>query len=692
MSTIYANGQAVDIEPGALKHILRAALPEGNVIAVDTETSGLFVDGDYTDGPPARVSAVSIAWFDLETQQIEILALPFDQGRIGGKPGRWSDQLDDYETLPHTEDCQTYNDGHTLDGAPINRCICAPWNLSQEDWLALMVWLHQGKRLVMHHMKFDCHIIKAGHRVYELGYDCEPSVVWDTMLAQGVIKPLEASSLKPTAERLWGISTRDEEAKVKAALRHNGVGLTWRYDLLSWDVLGPYAAKDAELTLMLFKHQQDLIESGAVDEIEQGIIEGWTDTPVGRIKTGEHPLAHLLFKMEQRGVGFDAPGMRAEAQKMAIEIVNLQRALPFSPPNVNAAKRYFFNELGQMPIKVTPKGAPSLDAEVAARLAADNVPGAVEWVHLANLNSALSKWYKAWPYKVGSDGRLRTNFRQGRIESDRPGQTSGGAISGRLSAERIQMQGVPKEYRIPEGIKPVKKFFVAKQGYQLWEMDLSNAEIRVAAWLSQCKALADRCNSGANIHDENTMAIFDIDKDHPNWEEYRGLAKIGVFSDLYGAGVRQMKAQFEAGLRRSFPERAVRDFKARLAEAYPELKRTARGCQRKADRSMGGCGYVRLVNGRRRWFGWAEKTHKAMNACIQGGVAETMKVFMLMIEHMVPGALLNQVHDSVWLELPEDTADKLIQEITRAGEQLFTQTFSTEAVPVKFTLDAKRIA
>lgn len=37
-------------------------LPRGVAVAVDTETSGLFVDGDYDKAPPARPSVVSLAW------------------------------------------------------------------------------------------------------------------------------------------------------------------------------------------------------------------------------------------------------------------------------------------------------------------------------------------------------------------------------------------------------------------------------------------------------------------------------------------------------------------------------------------------------------------------------------------------------------------------------------------------------
>lgn len=721
MSTVYINYQPITIARGKLDLWLNGLnLPPNVVVALDTETSGLFVDGDWGTNPsdcspPARVSVVSLAWRDPVDGRLNTVALPFDQGKIGGKPGTWSPELDGFETLPHTNDCD--NQGKSFSASP-NGCICAPWNLAIADYLSLTGWLRKRERLVMHHKKFDCHICSQGPREVLsmdlppvmrewLSIDLMPMTVWDTMLAQGIIDPTEPSSLKPTAKRLWGEEEGNEKAVVDAALRKLGKGLTKRYDLLAWDIIGPYAAKDAELTLRLAEYPWDLIETGALDSTDQRIIRQ------------EFELSALLYRMEQRGVGFDADAMRAEADKMRGEVSTLEATLPFKPATITAAKKYFFDTLGLPAVKEgnvctectynrekntyrkntkrTPcegmhKWAPSLDAEVVTRLANDKVPGAQEWLDLANINSALSKWYVAWPYKCGKDGRLRTNFRQGRIESDRKGMTSGGAISGRLSAERIQLQGVPQEWRIPKGIKPVKKMFRARPGFVLVEFDLSNAEVRVAAWVSKCKALADRINSGENIHDSNTRAIFGIDEDHPQWNQMRTSAKRGIFGRMYGAGIQTLKAQIDNDLREDIPEWKIREFMAALDAAYPELKATARRAQKKADKTMGGCGFVRLVNGRRRVFGWAERTHKAFNAIIQGGVAETMKEWMLLLEREMPGALVNQVHDSVWLELPEDRWENMACEVQMLGRKLFESRFSTDDIPIMFTVDAKRIA
>lgn len=697
------NGRDLTVEHGKLKDFL-PDIPLDWPIALDCESSGLYVDGEWsnTQGkcqPPARVSVVSLAW-QKRDGGITSVAIPFDQGWLPGKPGLWDYTTNSFKRLepmcsqcskPKNNRCHTTNKSkHEYTPASTEDI-----NMSVDDAQQLFEWL-AGRKLVFHNAKYDTHIMRAGLRTHpEIRIDLEESIHWDTLLWQGLTEPTSSNALKEVAKYLWGYEEEEESLALKEALKKNGTGLTKRYDLVDWSVIGPYAAKDSELTIRLYHKQMNEIESGNVDPNDLSIIRTELD------------LCKLLFKMECRGIEFDAEGMAREAQDMARMVSSLESSLPFSPPTITEAKKYFYETLGKLPYKVTANGAPSLDKECVGRLVADDVPGAELWQRIANIESAINKWYRRWPHLIGPDGRLRTNFRQMRMESDRSDKKSGGAISGRLSAERVQAQGVPHEYRIPKGIRSVKSFFKARVGTQLWEIDASNCEIRVAAWASRCKALAARINTGANVHDENTKAIFGVEQDHPNWDEFRLLAKIGVFSDLYGSGVRTMQAQFEAGLKRAFPEGKVREFKNSLAAAYPELKTTAKACQRKADKMQGGCGYVRLVNGRRRVFGWGERTHKAFNSVIQGGVAETMKLWMLEVESLFPGALLSQVHDSIWVEVPAedyeshlnaknevvyDTFPSTIDAMKKLGVEIFESKFSLPSNPIMFSFDAKRIA
>jgi DNA polymerase I-like protein with 3'-5' exonuclease and polymerase domains len=144
----------------------------------------------------------------------------------------------------------------------------------------------------MHHAKFDCHILAAGHRLDSgTGLDLTKSVIRDTQHANGLIWPLESSSLKPTAKRLWGEEEGDWQIAIEQERKRQGKGLTWRYDLLTWPVLGAYAGRDANQTLRLFEYQKDAAEEGAVmrhfEEVRQLELD----------------MMRVLFAMERRGVG-----------------------------------------------------------------------------------------------------------------------------------------------------------------------------------------------------------------------------------------------------------------------------------------------------------------------------------------------------------------------------------------------------
>lgn len=745
MSVIYHNYEPIELPAGSLCEFLSKFEPIDNITSLDFEASGKHPDGMWaTDAakcePKARVSAASLAFRVWTTDTCQpcygnavgvpvggehhdhcqgddgrveyrrkiTLALPFDQGKIGGKPGRYI-KGKGFETLPHTEQCDRRNTISDENSSSFE-CVCALWNLNVDDWRALIEWL-RDKRIDFFNFKYDAWIMLKGLRLHKnTGYDLSPNLNKDVMLWEAISEPVEVNSLDAVSRRVLG---RGKDDNMAAGLKANGVGLGKRYDLVDWDIAGPYAALDADLTLDMGDYERGRVEEGSYRTNDLTIIER------------EHRKAKLLFKMEQRGVAGDWDAMRVEAAKMHTEIDKLEADLPFQPPNNNTAAKYFFGPksgggLGLIPIKMTSGGEsgqpkPSADAEVIARLASDGNEVAKAWAHIANMKSACAKWYDAWPNRAGDDGRIRTNFRQVKMTSDRKDQRSGGAISGRLSADRVQLQGVPQDWRIPDGIKGVKKLIRAKPGHQLWEIDASNAEVRVAAAVAKCKKLADLINTGANIHDLNTVTIFgqqlkasfpggwtlqdddvhvviEVLATHPDWTQYRVSAKRGIFGRMYTAGIVTLKTQIDADLKRDIPRKQIQAFMDALDVAYPELKWCSRQLEKEANVATGGRGWVELVSGRRRVFGWGEKTYKAFNAVIQGGVSEMMSELMIVVEQLWPGVLLSQVHDSLWVEVPDDMSTTIVVGIQSLGKRLFEEAFSTEEIPVMFEFDAKRLA
>ena len=601
---------------------------EGLTVAVDTETSGLFTD----DG--ATLAVISVAWRTSGNpglyNGITGFAFPFDQGRAHEKIGTTQsifDQIDD----PNLDDVQFYQ---------------------------LLEWLAK-QRLVFHNAKFDLHHLSNGTRHWQ-GRDLEPATIWDTMLAQPLLDPLQSVALKATCSRLFGENVAKEAAEVQKALKRQGTGLTKRFDLLDWDVIKPYATQDAVLTLLLFETQQRRLETD--------------DAPLAHLIEREIDLMRVLYKMEKRGIGFDADSTRRNAEILKTKKAEIEATLPFKP-TLPAAKGYFYGlkedgGLGILPSRLGVSGSPTLDSEQVAKMAKQDVPFAKEFALWGEIKSALEKWYDNWPNLVGKDGRLRTSFRQTKV------------VSGRLSVERVQLQAIPHDYQLQTlGVSGVRSFFKPREGYEIWEMDLSQAEIRVATAIAGCTAMRERLERGEDAHDATTKLVFKLEKSDPRWDQYRSIGKRLTFGMLYGAGVRTTREQIQTHAGVDASESEVRQWVSEYRATFPEFVQAARY----ADQAVQSRGWVKLTTGRLRHWGFEEQSHKAFNAVIQGGVAETMKIAMIEVEKQIPGVLLLQIHDSMVLEVPADEATEIV---TRA-KQILTDTFGKQ-FGIEFRADDKQ--
>src|SRR5688572_26241341 len=140
-------------------------LPSGTFVSFDTETSGLYVDGNWASQvskcqPPARVATVSMAarlnedWGLYAAGDLWADAFPFDQGTYRGKPGRWNYETNSFDILDYP--ClhcgqQPNGSSHTRKSKP---CEYLPNdrdehnNLTVDDWLTLCQWL-DDKSLVL---------------------------------------------------------------------------------------------------------------------------------------------------------------------------------------------------------------------------------------------------------------------------------------------------------------------------------------------------------------------------------------------------------------------------------------------------------------------------------------------------------------------------------------------------------------
>ncbi len=431
-----------------------------------------------------------------------------------------------------------------------------------------------------------------------------------------------------------------------------------------------YAGLDIEWMARIYELQQVRLAEG---EGNQRIIER------------ENAVCRALYRMETRGLQFDRAACLRASEKIDEQMALLAKSLPFKTTPAGA-KRYYFETLKLEPMKHTEKGAVSMDVEVRQALAAQDAPHAKQYDEWCALETANSMWYKAWPEYCGDDGRLRTVYKQA------------GVVSGRFSVQRVQLQAIPHDYRLPKGVPTIRSFIGPKPGHRLFDVDLSQAEVRVATWLAEVQAglaetpMLDILNSGEDVHGATTKLVFpSVDEQSDNWAEMRQIGKrLTLGCMLYGAGAGVLREQvwqfaqvaisdadserFIKQYRKAFPAFTAASHEAMRFATEWAFVRTVAGTIRAWDTQDGGAdsyGYGKGIN-----------YHKAFNQIIQGSVADAMKVWMLEVEAKYPGALLLQVHDDLILELEheEQAAD-----IARMGEAICARMF----VGVPFVADLK---
>lgn len=139
--------------------------------------------------------------------------------------------------------------------------------------------------------------------------------------------------------------------------------------------------------------------------------------------------------------------------------------------------------------------------------------------------------------------------------------------------------------------KQLRHLCVAPEGRILVQLDLSQAEARVVAYLARCKGLIELFNDPArNVHHENALRIFNhkVEKDSPEYVHAKGV----VYAATYKVGPNKFAQQ--TGL----PRRDARLLLERYHGIYPEIRRWHQEIKEEIIR----CGRLTSPLGRSRVF------------------------------------------------------------------------------------------
>lgn len=266
----------------------------------------------------------------------------------------------------------------------------------------------------------------------------------------------------------------------------------------------------------------------------------------------------------------------------------------------------------------------------------------------------LTKYLSTYVYpcieKVDKHGRVHATF------------LINGTVTGRLSSRGPNMQNIP---RLPE----VRGIFMAPEGRVIVECDLSQAELRSLAQLSNDAELCRIYNSDEmSLHDEVTGEIFpeytNPDVDALEKKEMKMRGKAVNFGIVYGRQAFSFVAEF--GITVTEASRWINKWLDRFPSARDFIKR----CRR----AVSNGDTLVTVFGRKRRFGIVtperrkKLENEASNFPHQSTASDITLLAGCYIEPIIRGLygalVVNTVHDCIVVECNPEHADAIAHLIT----------------------------
>lgn len=357
--------------------------------------------------------------------------------------------------------------------------------------------LFLDKQIVFQNAKYDLSML-IYHFNFKFHTDYRhPKCYHDTMLMHYALDENNGHGLKELAVKYTNLGFYEKELdefKSNYCRTHKIKKEQFTYDLIPFDVLASYAAKDTSATIALYDIFYPILKKN--DRIMKMyrtlLIRGTT----------------FLMNVQESGVPFCETELENAAKILQAkydeamlgiykykEVHDFEEAagVKFNPNSVFHLRSLLFDYC-KLPVsgKLTATGNLATDSEVLDELAKiHDVPALITTAK--KTKKLLSTYiYKAASY-LDRDGRLRTNFNL-HI-----------ATSGRLSSSgKLNLQQLPRDD------KTVKKCIKARKGYKIVACDLATAEMYYAAVLSGDKRLQEVFTKGGDFHTEMAIQAFSL--------------------------------------------------------------------------------------------------------------------------------------------------------------------------------------
>lgn len=485
-------------------------------------------------------------------------------------------------------------------------------------------------------IKYDYSVLKS-HDITLKG------IAYDTMLESYVLNSgAGRHDMDSLALKYLGYKTISyEEVAGKGAKQ-------LRFDQISVNKAGIYAAEDADITLRLHHKLFPMMDKSLRDVL--GDIEV--------------PLVTVLADMEMHGVLIDPDtlkrhGNRLKEQMKALEDEALQLAgRPFNLNSPKQLQEILFDEQKLPVVAKTPTGQPSTAESVLQELAFDyRLPAVI--LEYRSLSKLVSTYIDALPKKINpKTHRVHTSYNQAV------------AATGRLSSSDPNLQNIP--IRSEEG-RLIRTAFIAPSGSLIMAADYSQIELRIMAHLSQDDNLLRAFAHGWDIHAATASEIFQTNLENVT-KEQRRRAKAVNFGLIYGMSAFGLAKQI--GVERQDAQLYIDTYFQRYPKVLEYMERTRKQAHQ--------LGYVETLFGRRLYLPEinsrnimrqkaAERT--AINGPMQGTAADIIKKAMLAIANWERSQknplaqMIMQVHDELVFEVRKEAIEECTDIIHKLMEQ-----------------------
>jgi DNA polymerase-1 len=383
----------------------------------------------------------------------------------------------------------------------------------------------------------------------------------------------------------------------------------------------------------------------------------------------EMPLSEVLGRMQAEGIALDVEYLGEMSESVGDRMRTYEedvyrhageRFNIGSPPQMAGI---LYEKLHLPVLKRTTKGrAPSTDADVLEKLR-EHHPIIEALLHYRELAKLKSTYLDALPPLIDPrDRRIHTTYNQV------------GAATGRLSSVNPNLQNIP--VRGETGRQVRRAFVPGGADRSLLVADYSQIELRVIAHLSGDEAMAQAFAADKDFHAATAAKVFGLPEDQVD-----GAMRSRVKQINYGLpyGMNAFGLASRIGIA---PDEASEFIEAYFAQ-FPRVREFL---DRQVARAAAE-GFTETMLGRRRYLPELQAANPrirdmgrrmALNAPIQGGAADILKLAMIKVDAELRDSGLDAlmvltVHDELVFDVADedlDAAGKLVKEAMASAYQL----------------------